>query len=121
MSVWTTEEIQEARRRQEEREQARIEKRGEQLDALEGTKRILVEVEGERDRQNEKWGGPSHDAQHGPRDWAAFITEHLGKALDATRPQDYRRRMLQVAALAVAAIETADASTQPDPASEEGE
>lgn len=106
--IWTTKEIQEARRRLDAREQARIELRGKQFGSLEGTKRVLADVEFERDQQNEKWGGPDHDDQHGTRDWAAFITEHLGKALDAKRPADCRRRMLQVAALACAAIETID-------------
>ncbi len=76
---------------------------------LEGTQAVLAEVEEERDRQNLQWGGPEHDIHHGTRDWAAFLVEHLGKALDSNRADHYRRRMVQVAALAIAAIESHDA------------
>lgn len=102
------EELAEAARRVEEDWHRRIEERSANQKSEDDTIRIGAQIAGERERQNDKWGGPSHDLQHGPRDWAAFITEHLGKALSAKRPEEYRRRMLQVAALSVAAIETLD-------------
>ncbi len=89
-------------------EEERLQKRLAQLAELGTTSRVLQDVEWERDEQNQKWGGAGHDDQHGPRDWAAFITEHLGKALDARDARTYRRRMVEVAALAVAAVETVD-------------
>jgi hypothetical protein len=104
----TGEELREAQRRVERDWEERIERRSANQKSEDDTVRICAELAGERERQNDKWGGPDHDLQHGPRDWGAFITEHLGKALSANQPQNYRRRMLQVAALAVAAIETLD-------------
>ena len=92
-------------------EEERLQKRLRDLESLEGTARVLSDVEEERDRQNQRWGGNAHDDLHGPRDWAAFIIEHLGKALDAAEGGEadrYRRRMVEVAALAAAAVEVVD-------------
>jgi hypothetical protein len=65
----------------------------------------------ERAYQDNKWGGPEHDNQHHPHDWCAYIVEHLGKALSASRQgaaASYRARLVAVAALAVAALEAHD-------------
>jgi hypothetical protein len=70
---------------------------------------IFNEIEAERHAQDQKWGGPDHDDRHGSYDWVAFVARDLGLAV--TRPWDageFRRRMLRVASLAVAAIEWAD-------------
>lgn len=63
----------------------------------------------ERERQDLKWGGPKHDDKHGLHDWVAFIIKHLGKAV--TWPINrsvFRRQMIRVAALAIAALEWLD-------------
>ena len=70
---------------------------------------IFKEIEAERVAQDERWGGPEHDDKHGSYDWIAFITRNVGLAV--TRPWDareFRRRMVRVAALAVAAVEWVD-------------
>lgn len=71
--------------------------------------KILAEIAAERRHQDLKWGGPSHDDGHHSHDWVAFIVRYLGRAVvwpwDA---ETYRRAMVKVAALAVAAIEWVD-------------
>lgn len=78
------------------------------------TLNVLEEVGDERARQNRKWGEQNHD----PTVWLAVAMEELGEAAQAvlkvrgegsTRdPRDYRAEMLQVAAVAVAAVEAFD-------------
>lgn len=71
---------------------------------------VLNEVKVERVRQDLKWGGPTHDDTHGQTDWLDFI---YVRTRDDT-PAPYRKRMLQIAALAVAAIEAEDRKTAND-------
>jgi hypothetical protein len=66
---------------------------------------ILHEVDDERMRQDRQWGGIKHDDKHTPADWVLFIIAHANKAI---RHDNYRERMLKVAALAVAAVESYD-------------
>ena len=69
---------------------------------------IFKEIDAERKKQEKKWGNDFDDKNTG-NDWIAYITSYLGKGL--TYPWDghrYRTRMVQVAALAVAAIENYD-------------
>lgn len=73
---------------------------------------VMFEVAKERERQNQKFGGPeTDDASQGPEDWCRKIKaygtwaeemHHMGS------PEKYRRRMMQIAALAVAACESFD-------------
>lgn len=70
-----------------------------------GIEKIIGDIDKERTKQDDKWGGPSHDNMHNSHDWVAFITKHLGKAV--MWPWDgekFRKQMVRVAALAVAAI-----------------
>lgn len=73
---------------------------------------IYDEIIAERSRQDEKWGGPQQgDARKGPTAWCADIEAYALTAKQQARrgqPEEYRRRMLQVAALAVAACESFD-------------
>lgn len=76
---------------------------------------IFADIKAERSRQDEKWGGREHDRQHWPGDWCAFIFEHTAKAFAAAHRgpgdgdrSDYKARLIEVAALAVAAIESLD-------------
>lgn len=66
---------------------------------------ILQEILNERGRQDDKWGGPEHDDQHPLADFVDFIEGYAAKARDGDEP---RRRLIQVAALAVAAVESMD-------------
>jgi hypothetical protein len=66
---------------------------------------IWEEIQLERQRQAEKWGGAQHDDHHTANDWIAFIAFHAGRA---SYKADFRAQMIKVAALAVAAIEALD-------------
>jgi hypothetical protein len=74
---------------------------------------IFHEIQAERIYQDEKWGGPKHDDQHGPNDWITFISCWAGKAFNCCKEHPinlrmFRSNMVKVAALAVAAIEWVD-------------
>ena len=70
------------------------------------------DVERERRAQDLKWGEQNHD----PLQWLAILTEEVGEvAQEVLRNHfggrsltDYRMEMVQVAAVAVAAIESLD-------------
>ncbi len=75
---------------------------------------VVNEIMGERARQDEKWGGPEHDDLHNPEDWCNYIIDYAtwAKQMAAYHSFDkYRRRMIQVAALAVAACDSFDRKT----------
>lgn len=80
---------------------------------------VLAEVAQERDRQDAKWGGPTHDDTHSPADFCRFIREHEVRAEQALSGEpvrefdDFRRQMLRVAGLAVAALEQWDRHWKP--------
>lgn len=69
------------------------------------------QIADERARQNERYGGAKHDDEHSGLDWIVHVTRHLGKAADEAmhaRTDGLRHRLVQVAALCVAAIESID-------------
>lgn len=69
------------------------------------------QVVAERQRQDEKWGGPVHDDQKSPNDFVQHIEDYAGWARVMAGMgsfEKYRRRMIQVAALAGAAVEAID-------------
>ncbi len=75
---------------------------------------IFDKLRSERERQDRLWGGPAHDDTHSDRDWISMITHYAAKAApppNATewhKMNHFRRRMVIVAALAVAALEWDD-------------
>lgn len=72
---------------------------------------VIDEVAVERDRQDQKWGGSEHDDLHGVAEFVQFIMDYAGWArqmASAGSPDKARRRLIQVAALAVAAVESID-------------
>ena len=80
---------------------------------------VFREVLGERYLQEVKWGGARHDDEHSPEDWIDFMRERLDRADEMIGcpeeewPEEgpdaeYRRKMVQVAALSVAAVESFD-------------
>lgn len=73
---------------------------------------VIGEVMAERSRQDEKWGGPQvDDARKTELDWIEDLWAYLTWARQMHRMGSqvkYRRRMMQVAALAVAACESHD-------------
>jgi hypothetical protein len=73
---------------------------------------IYTQIVAERERQDDRWGGPKHDDEHSINDFIAYITKHAGKAVDMKRGYQ-RQQMFQVAALAVAVIEKLDREAAP--------
>lgn len=70
---------------------------------------VYEEIREERAHQDTKWGGAQHDDQHHPHDWLTYLVGHLGRAWSYPfEPDVYRRQLIRVAALAVAAIESYD-------------
>jgi predicted glycoside hydrolase/deacetylase ChbG (UPF0249 family) len=69
-------------------------------------KTTLEAINQERERQIEQWGGPEHDDTHGVWEWFNLIYRQIAKA--AKEPQDFRIRMIKIAALAIAAAESAE-------------
>lgn len=83
---------------------------------------VLAEIDEERQRQDKQWGGPEHDDEHNEFDWCHFILERLTTAkveveyhqkpnvVHLVKPDlsVYREKMIQIAALAIAAIESHD-------------
>lgn len=81
---------------------------------------VFVEVSAERNRQNEKWG----EQNHSPLEWIAILTEEVGEVAKEAHEfhfgirgtpemieqklQKYREEMVQVAAVAIQAIECLD-------------
>lgn len=76
--------------------------------ALHTVEQVLQAVLEERRRQDTKWGGPLHDTQWEPLDWHEMIADYNGWArrmwaMGST--EKAKKRFIQVAALAVAAIQ----------------
>lgn len=78
------------------------------------THNVWDDVAHERKRQNEKWGGPSNDDRWTPFDWHEMIADYNGWArrmMCMNNPEKARNRYIQIAALAVAAVEALDRKT----------
>ena len=78
----------------------------------EGALSVYDEIAAERERQDAKWGGPDHDDGHGWHEWIDWMVEHASKAYSPNNDEESyanaRRRYIEVAALAVAAVESMD-------------
>lgn len=73
--------------------------------------KVYAEVALERKRQDNKWGGESHDDSHATAEFIQWIEDYAGWARmmhSMNSPEKARRRLVQVAALAIAAIESMD-------------
>jgi NTP pyrophosphatase (non-canonical NTP hydrolase) len=71
---------------------------------------VINEVEHERKQQDKRWGTQNHSLER----WMIILTEELGEACEALLTADlgsYRGEMVQIAAVAVAAIESYDRMT----------
>ena len=69
---------------------------------------VLQEILKERAAQDEEWGGPGHDNEHSRFDWVKYIREHGGRSVRGLAKDDFRKQMIRVAALAVAAVQAYD-------------
>lgn len=75
---------------------------------------VLKEVETERARQDAKWGGADHDDGHSITEFIQWIEDYAGWArmmMSMRSPEKARNRLIQVAALAVAAVQSLDRTT----------
>ena len=73
------------------------------------TMKVLGEVSYERTLQDEKWGA---NRKLDPRTWITIMGEEFGEVCRADLEKDsnnYRKELIQVAAVAVAAVEAFDA------------
>lgn len=87
------------------------------------TEQILAEVMGERQRQDGKWGGAATDDQYNALDWHEMIADYNAWARRMSAmgsPDKARRRYIQVAALAVAAVEALDRTIPRQPCTCDG-
>lgn len=72
---------------------------------------VLDDVAAERHRQDTKWGGAEHDDGHRIEDFVQLIQDYAGWARVMSgmgAREKARNRLVQVAALAVAAVESID-------------
>lgn len=88
---------------------------GEMLEEI--TKRLtsneatVVKMLTERKRQDEQWGGPATDDTRQPWDWNAYISGqnvHARAAAFNGDKAEWYRRMINVGALVLAALESCD-------------
>jgi len=80
-------------------------------DASQHANSVMGDVLLERNRQDIKWGGPNHDDQHSTADFCFLIQDYAGWARVMAGMDNYektRNRLIQVAALACAAVESLD-------------
>jgi hypothetical protein len=69
---------------------------------------ITTEIIAERAKQEQMWGNENDDA-HSEEAWSAIITHELGQAcFHEDNSATFRKQMIKVAAVAVAAIEAID-------------
>lgn len=72
------------------------------------------QIEDERRHQDQQWGGPDHDDDLEYRDWDMILTRLTKAAYDAYAgdsdkgSHEWRRRLIQIAAVAIAAAESFD-------------
>lgn len=73
---------------------------------------LLQTIQQERDRQDAKWG----EQNHHPLYWLGILTEELGEVAKASIEADwsnYATELIQLAAVAVAALESLDRNGEP--------
>jgi len=71
----------------------------------------FTDIRAERTRQDAQWGGPAHDDTHIEWDWFEYIGSQIQKANRdrwAIGESSPRERLVKIAALAVAGIESID-------------
>lgn len=81
------------------------------LDAVGPGRSAYRDVVTERVAQDREHGGPGHDDTHTAKDWLGFISRKTALADKEEQEERYRQRLVQIAALAVAAIQSHDRKT----------
>jgi hypothetical protein len=92
---------------------------------IDGTQKIFMEVLAERQAQDAQWGGPAHDDEHSGWDWNRYIqyqlrcAESILHGVPGPKPEGtWRGRMIKIAALAIAAVESRDRVMADQPSTE---
>lgn len=68
---------------------------------------LFGEISRERAAQDEQWGGKTHDDSHERFEWLDWIHKQESRAFDVfDKPAAFESRMVKIAALAIAAIES---------------
>ena len=83
---------------------------------------ILKDIEKEREYQRKRWGDDFDDQHNTPFHWATYIANYSTRwpwLIDdpsefASVLVEFRKRMIQVAALAIAAVESVDRRVRPN-------
>lgn len=74
---------------------------------------IFSEIAAERIQQDAKYGGAEHDDEHSASEWAELIIDKADDISLTSEQAEVRKRFVQAAALAVAAIEACDRGAAP--------
>lgn len=82
---------------------------------------IVNEVLSEREYNEEKWGNEADDTKNRPNDWIAYIASYSTRwftgGFSPYKPHevlDFRKCMIKVAAIAIAAVESLDRQQEKD-------
>jgi hypothetical protein len=78
---------------------------------IDGQTKVIAQVIQERRMQDRQWGGSHHDDSHDLIDWIQYMG-YQATHIKSGDPK-YRERLIKIAALAVAAIESLDRKAQP--------
>jgi hypothetical protein len=78
-----------------------------------GMPRILQQIVAARCAQDVQWGGRAHDDEHTPSDWYQLLSVHVARlvrrpGIDEAPMDDYRQRLVKIAAIAGAAAQAWD-------------
>lgn len=71
-------------------------------------KLALSDILAERMKQDQQWGGPSHDDTHSTDDWMKYILYQIDRSRYEPITEERRYRLVKIAALALAACESID-------------
>ena len=75
---------------------------------MEVRNKIICDIDNERTRQVERWG-TEFDKKNTSNDWITYICSYAGKAYKHKwDPTNFRLRLIQTAAICIAAIEVLD-------------
>jgi hypothetical protein len=67
---------------------------------------IYQQISDERRRQDQQWGGACHDDKHNTLEWVLYIDYQTEKLELASYDLEGDERLVKIAALAVAALES---------------
>lgn len=68
--------------------------------------KTIISINDERESQDKQWGGPKHDDTHDPVHFLRYIQHQIDKVTKEN--MNSRSRLVKIAALAVAGIESMD-------------